>query len=196
MTQRFKALAILLLACVAVAVSADLLLDWYLRRDDDKLQKQLKMLPVIDDRPSRPEVKVAFPEDLLSILRTPDRFRVMRRVSDIPNSVKIAFAEATNKSSQEDVFSMAEPGSWPWNVGDALLDGLPRRRLKVVAASELLCLVFYEHGGFAKSDDVAAFRLSGNRARAVWHSSLASDVANPAELLNAVRSQPYGDERY
>jgi hypothetical protein len=197
MTQRFKALAILSLACIGLAFFADMLLDWYLRRDDDNLQKQIKMmLPVSDDQPSRPEVKVSLPEDLLSILGTPGRFRVMRRVSDIPSSVKIAFAEATSKSSQEDVFSMAEPGSWPWSVGDGLLDRLPRRRLRAVAASESLCLVFYEHGGFAKSDDVAAFRLSSNGARAVWHLSLAPDVATPAELLNAVRAQPYGDERY
>jgi len=120
----------------------------------------------------------------------------MYRVSDIPNSVKIAFANVTQKWNQEDVFSMAEPGSWPWNVGDAILDGLPRRRLKAVAVSESLCLVFYEHGGVAKSDDVAAFRLSGNGARAIWHSALAPDVASLADLRNTIRGQTYGDERY
>jgi hypothetical protein len=111
----------------------------------------------------------------------------MYRVSDIPNSVKIAFARATQKSTQEDVFSMAEPGAWPWNVGDVILDGLPRDRLKAVAVSESLCLVFYEHGGFAKSDDIAAFRLSGKGARALWHLTRAPHVANPADLRDAIR---------
>ena len=91
---------------------------------------------------------------------------------------------------------MAEPGSWPWNATDVILDGLPRRRLKVVAASESLCLVFYEHGGIAKTDDIAAFRLSGNGAHSIWHSSLAPVVANPADLRNAIRGQAYGDELY
>jgi hypothetical protein len=195
MTRRFKVLAVLSLACLAIVFSARLLLDWYLKRVDDNLKKRIETLVVADDQPS-PQVKVAFPEDLLSVLQTPEMFRVTRRVSDIPDSVKGAFAKATQKLTGEDVFSMAEPGAWPWNVGDAIIDGLPRRRLKAVAASESLCLVFYEHGGYAKSDDVAAFRLSGDGARAVWHSSLAPDVATPTELLMAARAQPYGDERY
>jgi len=45
---------------------------------------------------------------------------------------------------------MAEPGSWPWNATDVIRDGLPRRRLKAVAASESLCIVFYEHGGLRR----------------------------------------------
>ncbi len=196
MKRRFKTLAILSLACLAVVLSGGGWFNWYLKRNDDKLKKQLAMLSVADDQPSILEVKVATPEVLLSVLETPEKFRIMHRVADIPNSVKIAFARATQKSTQEDEFSMAEPGAWPWNVGDVILDGLPRRRLKAVALSESLCLVFYEHGGFAKSDDIAAFGLSGNGARAIWHSTLAPNVANPADLRNAIRGQAYGDELY
>jgi hypothetical protein len=104
MNGRFKTLAILSLACLAIVLSAGVLFNWYLKRDDDKLKKQLEMLTVLDNRPSLLEVKVAFPEDLLPVLRTPDRFRVMYRVSDMPNSVKIAFAKAIQKSTQEDGF--------------------------------------------------------------------------------------------
>jgi hypothetical protein len=196
MKRRFKTLAMLSLVCLAVVFSAGALFNWYLKRHDDKLMKQREMFTAADDQPSLLEVKVATPEDLLSVLETPERFRVMCRVSDIPNSVKIAFAKATQKSTQEDVFSMAEPGSWPWNATDAIRDGLPRRRLKAVATSGSLCLVFYEHGGFAKSDDIAAFRLSGNGARAIWHSSFAPGVANPTGLRNAIRGHAYGDELY
>ena len=188
--------AILSLACLAFVLSAGALFNWYLTRDDDKLKKQLQTLTVADDQTSVLGAKVAIPEDLLSALETADRFRVRYRVSDIPNAVKIAFAKATQKSTEEDVFSMAEPGAWPWNVGDVIPDGLPRRRLKAVAASGSLCLVFYEHGGIAKTDDIAAFRLSDNEARAIWHSSLAPDVANPAALRDAIRRDAYGDERY
>jgi len=196
MKRRFKTLTILSLASLAILLSAAALFDWYLKRNDYRLNnKQLATLSVEDDQPSSFS-KVAIPKDLLSALDTPERFRITYRVSDIPNSVKIAFAKATRKSSQESIFSMADPKTWPWNAGDALLDGLPRRRLKALAASASLYLVFYEHGGFAKSDDVAVFRLSGNEARAIWHSSLAPDVANPLDLRNAIRGQAYGDERY
>jgi len=196
MKPRFRTLLISSLACLAGVLSAGGLLNWYLKRDDDKLKKQVEMLTVADDQPSLSEVEVATPKELLSALETPDTFRVRHRVSDIPNSVKIAFAKATQRSTQEDVFSMAEPGAWPWNVGDVILDGLPRRRLKAVAMSASLCLVFYEHGGFAKSDDIAVFRLSGDRVRAIWHSSVASNVASPADLRSAIRAQAYGDQRY
>lgn len=195
MKRRVKALAMLSLACLAAVFAASGLFNWYLKRGDDRLKKQLKMSTVADNRPSVLEAKVATPEELLSALETPDRFRVTYRVSDIPNSVKIAFAKANHESTREDVFSMAEPGSGTWNATDVIRDGLPRRRLKAVAASESLCLVFYEHGGFAKSDDVAAFHLSGDGVRAIWHSSFAPGVANPANLRNAVRGQAYGDER-
>ena len=201
MKRLFKTMAILSLACLAGVFTIRALFDWHLKQDDDHLKKQLdkkqlETLPVVDDQPSLLEEKVATPEDLLSVLETPDRFRIMYRLSDIPNSVKIAFAKATQKSTQEDAFSMAEPGAWPWNAGDAILGGLPRRRLRAVAQTESVCLIFYEHGGIAKSDDVAAFRLSGSEARAIWHSSLGPDVSNPTDLRNAIRGRAYGDERY
>jgi hypothetical protein len=121
---------------------------------------------------------------------------VTYRVSDIPHSVKIAFAKATQELDEENQFSMAEPGSWPWNAGDAILDGLPRRRLKAVAATDSLCLVFYEHGGYAKTDDVGAFRLTSDGADAIWHLSIPPDVVSPANLRKAIRGRAYGDERY
>jgi len=125
MKRRLKTLAILSIAALAIVLSASALLNGYLKRIDDRLKKQLGTITVADDQPSLLEVKVATPDDLLSGLETPDRFRIMHRVSDIPNSVKFAFGGATQKSSQEDVFSMAEPGAWPWNVGDAVRVGLP-----------------------------------------------------------------------
>jgi hypothetical protein len=194
MKRRFKTLAILSSACFGAVLCVGAWFDWYLGRDDK--QKPPEVLSVPNDQPNALGERVAIPEDLLSVLETPDRFRIMYRVSDIPNSVKIAFGKATLKLTPEDMFSMAEPGAWPWNVGDVIIDGLPRRRLKAVAVSESFCLIFYEHGGFAKSDDIAAFRLSGDGADAIWHSSLGPVVVNPADLRKAIRGGAYGNERY
>jgi hypothetical protein len=196
MKPRFKTLARWSLVCLAVAFSAGALFNWYLKRDDDKIRKQLLPIAAADNETSFLEVKVTTPEDLLAALEKPDRFRVMYRVSDIPNSVKIAFSKAIQKSTQDDVFSMAEPGAWPWNATDVIRKGLPSRRLKAVAVSDSLCLVFYEHGGFAKSDDLAAFRLSNDGVRAIWHSSFAPDVVNPMALRNTIRARAYGDILY
>jgi hypothetical protein len=184
------------LACVAIVLGALGFFEWHLKRSDDKLKSELKTLVVVDDQPSPLEVRVAFPDDLLPVLQTPAKFRVTHQVADIPDSVKSAFAKETQKSSNEDGFSMAEPGSLPWNVGDALVPGLPRRRLKAVAVSETLCLVFYEHGGFGKTADVAAFRLSEKEARAVWHSSVSPDVASPVDFFRVVTTRPQGDAQY
>lgn len=118
------------------------------------------------------------------------------RVSEIPNSVKIAFERATQGSSTDEGFAMAEPGAWPFNATDVIRDRLPRRRLKAVATNNSLCLVFYEHGGFGKTDDIAVFRLHENEARAIWHSTTTADVMGPAELRAAIRSKSHGDILY
>ena len=196
MQRSSKSLVALAFACLAVALSAIALFNWYLRRSDEKLKEKWVSLAPAYDQPTLPEVKVAIPKDLRSDLEAPDRFQITYRVSDIPDSVKAAFAKATEKSTQEPVFSMAEPKAWPWNVGDAIREGLPRRRLKAVAASESLYLIFYEHGGFGTSDDVGAFRVSGGEGHAIWHSCISGDVTNVIKLRDAIRGESYGDESY
>jgi hypothetical protein len=174
MELRLKTLTLSVTGLAIVLSAAGASFDWYIKRDDEKLKKQVSMLAAFD---------------------IPDNFRIMYRVSDIPKSVQTIFANAIQESDQEDLFLMAEPGAWPWNVGDAIIDGLPRRRLIAVALSESHCIVYYEHGGRAKSNDVAVFRLSDNGARAIWHSSR-TQIANPGDLRGAIRAEPHGDGGY
>jgi hypothetical protein len=141
-------------------------------------------------------VKVPIPEELRSALEEPQDFRMGHRVSDISNPVKIAFERAIQGSSTDEGFAMAEPGAWPWNATDVIREGLPRRRLRAVATNNSLCLVFYEHGGLGKTDDIAVFRLHENEARAIWHSTTTADVAGPADLRVAIRGKAYGDGLY
>ncbi len=162
-------LAGLLISCAAVSLLAYASFNWYLRLKDHQLNEQLKASHVADDAPRILDVKVAMPRELLSALEKPGDFRVGHGVSDIPDSVKNAFAKATQGSSNEHKFSMVEPGAWPWNATDVIRDGLPRRRLKSVATNNSICLVFYEHGGLGKTDDIAVFRIHDDEARAIWH---------------------------
>lgn len=196
MNRRLRMVGVVTLVCLAIGLSANALLNRYLRLDHDRLNEGMKTTAVTDEQPSLLDLKVVAPNDLILALESPENFRIMHRVSDIPESVRTAFGKAIQESGRNEKFSMAEAGAWPWNVSDAIRGGLPRRRLKAVAASTGHFLVFYERGGFAKSDDVAAFRASGREAYAIWHSSFNYSVANPAELRIAIRGQKYGDAFY
>jgi hypothetical protein len=43
-------------------------------------------------------------------------------------------------------------------------------------------MLFYEHGGIGKNDNVAVFRISDDHAQAIWHACVAHDVTNPLRL--------------
>jgi hypothetical protein len=107
-------------------------------------------------------------DDLRAALRTPSDFTLHRSVSDVPDSVRTAFA----KAAQEETFSMADPGG-DWEATDVIQDlRRPRRRLSTVAINGAFCLVFYEHGGIVRTNNVAAFRMSYRTAEPVWHAYL------------------------
>jgi hypothetical protein len=50
-----------------------------------------------------------------------------------------------------------------------LFSQLPRRRIASVSIRGELFLLFYEHGGFGKNDNVAVFRISADHAEPIWH---------------------------
>jgi len=67
-----------------------------------------------------------------------------------------------------------------WEATDVIRDPqLPRRRLTSVAIGGQFCLLFYEHGGIGKNDNVAAFRISEDHAEPIWHAYVTTDVRNP-----------------
>lgn len=124
----------------------------------------------------------AAPADLLSALERPDGFVVDRGMGAIPENVRAAFAKAAGDKS----FAMAEPGG-AWRATDVVLDRhLPHRRFIAVAKSAEFYLVFYERGGIARSDNVAAFRMVNGAAEPVWHAFVPPGVADPAGLREAL----------
>ncbi|MGE5647925.1 MAG: hypothetical protein ACM336_19280 [Acidobacteriota bacterium] len=153
---------------------------WHVQRQDVELRALLHKGSAVQPSADGP---VPLPADLLSVLRTPNAFQVRRTVSDIPAAVRVAFAKVTN----EDEFLMAESGA-RWQAGCVGEPGLPRRRLARVAIGGSFCLVFYERGGVARTDDVAAFRLFRDRAEPVWHAYRGAHVKDPAALLAALEA--------
>jgi len=126
----------------------------------------------------------ALPGDLLSALRSANNFQVRHSIASIPPLVRAAFAKATHQE-----FSMAGPGE-QWQSTDFIIEPrLPWRRLTAVAVGANFCLVFYERGGIAKSNNVAIFRLSSREVAPVWHAYLDSSVADPASLAVAINEK-------
>jgi hypothetical protein len=88
-------------------------------------------------------------------------------------------------------FLMADPNG-RWESTDVIRDPqLPRRRLASAAVSEELYLLFYEHGGIGKNDNVAVFRISDDHAEPIWHAYVAHDVGNPTALAKALQEKSY-----
>jgi hypothetical protein len=185
-----KILAISLSAGLLILLCAEAALHWYDEAPKFSLTKIASMNHEADAvlNPPRAVPHPLPPDDLLATLKTPNNFILHHRVSDIPDSVRTAFA----KAAEEDTFSMADPQG-VWNASDVLSDPpRPRRRLTTVATSGVFCLVFYEHGGIGESNNVAAFRLSSAGVEPVWHAYLHPGVADPAGLRMAVDENSYG----
>ena len=185
-----------ILSGVALALIGYASFRYYLRWQDDVIAERMNAPPVADNRPDPLFTKVPVPPELLSALESSTRFRITYRVSDIPKSVKDAGTQAVQHWIGDDEFSLAAPGTWPWNATDVIMPKLPRRRLEAVARNESLCLVFYEHGGFAMSNDVAVFRLAGEEAEAIWHANVEPGVINPIALVNAIHRGLSGNVFY
>jgi hypothetical protein len=87
-----------MITCVVILLGVNSAVTWYVRRQDATIQSpmailnQLSTVQLSSDRPS-PE---PLPADLLSALRTPNDFQVRHRVSDIPDSVRVAFVFGDN----------------------------------------------------------------------------------------------------
>ena len=149
---------------------------WFVKAEANAAQSKADPLP-----------EYPLTHDLINAFAHPDNFRVHRSVADIPSSVRSAFAKAANEVD----FLMADPNA-RWEATDVIRDPeLPRRRLASVAISAELCVLFYEHGGIGKNDNVAAFRISDNHAEPIWHAYVPHDIANPTELMKALQEKRY-----
>ena len=83
-------------------------MNWCVWRQDETPKPSLTKIARINDQanallnPPRPLTK-PLPEDLLAVLKTMNNFILRHRISDIPDSVRTAFA----KAAEEETFSMA-----------------------------------------------------------------------------------------
>ena len=186
-TRNLRILGISLIGCSLVFLCAEAVVNWYVRGQDKTLNPSLTKIAGMNDQadavlnPARPLPKT-LPDDLLTALNRSNEFTLRYKVSDIPDSVRTAFA----KAAEEVAFSMAEPKG-AWEATDVISDpSLPRRRLYSVATNGSFCLVFYEHGGIGKSNNVAAFRFSSAGVEPVWHAYLDPGVEDSAGLRVAI----------
>jgi hypothetical protein len=192
--QRLNRIAVLVVGLAATAfLIAKAAIDWRLRQLDQGARLSAGKLGELLDQANATQAQAdeprqyPLPDDLTRALSNPSQFSVYRTVTNVPEVVRSAFAKAADEES----FSMADPGG-PWEATDVIGDAsLPRRRLASVAIGSGLCLLFYEHGGRGKNDNVAVFRMADGRAEATWHAYIPHAVVNPADLAKALQQKSY-----
>jgi hypothetical protein len=188
-----RIISLALIGCLMILLCAEAGVKWYTGRQDEALKPSPTKIAIMTDQANAAiELKNARPlyplqDDLLAAINMPNDFALHYRVSDIPDSVRTSFA----KAAEEETFSMAEPGG-AWEATDVIRDPrLPQRRLTTVAICGAFCLVFYEHGGIGRSNNVAAFRQSHDTAEPVWHAYLEPSIADPAALRDAIERKRF-----
>jgi hypothetical protein len=164
-------------------------MNWRLLQLDEALEPSTTRLQDMRDHANATEAEAnrpreyALPDQSITALTNASDFRVYRTVAKVPDSVRSAFANAAHQES----FLMADPNG-RWEPTDVIRDpNLPRRRLASVAIRAELCVLFYEHGGIGRNDNVAAFRMSGDHANPIWHAYVAHHVGDPVALAKAVK---------
>jgi hypothetical protein len=192
--QRLRRIVVLVVGFAAAAVLiTKAAIDWRLRQLDEAARPSAAKLGELLDQASATQAQTdqprqyPLPDDLIRALSNPSQFRLYRKVTNVPEAVRSAFA----KAADEETFSMADPGG-RWEATDVIRDAsLPRRRLASVAIGSGLCLLFYEHGGIGKNDNVAVFRMADGRAEATWHAYIPHAVVNPTDLAKALQEKSY-----
>jgi hypothetical protein len=192
--RRFSQIAILSVVFAAAAfllgkVAIDLRLqrlDEAARPSSAQLEKWLDQANAAQIQADQPR-EYSLPDDLIESLAKPGEFSLYRKVADVPEIVRLAFAKAAGEA----IFSMADPGG-QWQATDIIRDPkLPVRRLSKVAVGGALCLLFYERGGVVKHNNVAVFRMADGQAEAIWHANVSHAVVSPSDLARALREKSY-----
>lgn len=185
--------AVALPVAVAVFLIGKAAFDWKLRHLDDAAKPSPEKLEELHEHANAVQEQAErrpfnpLPYDLMEALSLPGQFTLYHKVADIPQAVRVAFAEAAGEES----FSMADPGG-KWEATDVFRDArLPRRRLSTLAIGAGWCLVFYEHGGIAETTNVAAFPMERVRDASAWHAYVEHSVANPMALARAIHEHTY-----
>jgi len=196
MSSRLRIKQVLVVAgilCLLALLIGTAAIYWWLRQRDEALRPTTAKLESLQAAANAAQSKAdqlheyLLPDELTIALAQPNNFRVYRTVANIPDSVRSAFAKAADENS----FLMADPNG-RWESTDVIRDPqLPRRRLASAAVSEELYLLFYEHGGIGKNDNVAVFRISDDHAEPIWHAYVAHDVGNPTALAKALQEKSY-----
>lgn len=110
-------------------------------------------------------------------------FKIALKTDGIPANLKQAFA----KVSRERSFEMADPGQ-KFQVTDVVLgESLPFRRLVFAGTQDNTWFVHYEHGGYAHSYYVIAFKVSPHGdANFKWGCPVAGVAKSLEELRTMV----------
>ena len=191
--QRMRRVVILsAVLCLLAFLIGKAAFDWRLHQLDERIQQSLEGQTNAAQGQAHEPRNYPLPDDLVRALMKPSDFHVYRSLDNVSGSVRSAFAKAAGEES----FSMAEPNG-RWEATDVIRDPqLPRRRLSSIALGGELCLLFYEHGGIARNDNIAVFRIARDHAEPIWHAYVARKVRDPNALAKALQEAKYDESPF
>ena len=123
------------------------------------------------------------PASLRAHLKT-ERFQIVTSIRGLPLGVRDEL-QALFGSQALDI---AEPGT-KFQATDVILDPtLPKRRLVAAGCSTDHCIVYYEHGGFARTWRMALFHWTPAETRFEWGGIAPGGLASIDAVRNAMLS--------
>lgn len=96
-----------------------------------------------------------------------DTFTVVKTVREMPDLVR----EKLISNSSDPLNGMADAGQ-AFEVGCVVSGKLPSRQLVLAAINAHYCLVYFEHGGVFRGQQIRLFSLQNGHAALLWNAGL------------------------
>jgi len=90
------------------------------------------------------------------------------------------------KCSQGGEFTIANPGE-KWQVGDVIIEDLPRRQLIFFGLSDSIALMTYYTGGIGKSEHILIFKIENKIITDFWCGDVLADLLDKAKVIKYLK---------
>ena len=154
---------------------------WFFRSDPIGIAMTIGDRPPEETRPSECQNRASLTLENRSHLLD-GTFAEIHTTKSIPADVKANFSEPSEKH-----FEMADPGE-KFQVGDVIVEELPRRRLVFAGRSSDRFFIYFEQGGIAHWWALAVFNLN-NHGCLIWQGYVDSKDKSIDDLRNALQRE-------
>ena len=184
------AIAVLAIACIGIYIASNVV-PWRVSTEQLDVGKAQKTPKVVE----RPLLKTIHMLPSTRDHLLDGNFKILSKEDAIPAECRSAFYSSFSPSGigQLEEFKLADPGQ-PYQASDALVPGLPFRRLVFAGQQAGRCFVYYKHGGVTNpSYCVAVIDISTNKL--LWVGRSFEEASGVQKLRAMLRSGKFQDER-